>query len=142
MKTVLITICLAFSIACVNASEFFYNKKELTEQMSSLNSLEEDVMEGRISASTKRLSPIMEEGIALSSTHPSSVIDTMDWGAFAWGFCCCPIGFFVLHIPSGDAEEGVKQGFWVGVVVATILNIVSTAVTLAMGGGAYYSYTY
>lgn len=57
-------------------------------------------------------------------------IDDMDWGAFAWGFCCCPIGFFVVAVNSNkDANQ--KTSFWIGVAVSTILSAISSAFSTA-----------
>lgn len=48
--------------------------------------------------------------------------DDMDWGAFAWGLLCCPIGFFVVAI-NGNKTSDQKASFWIGWGVGAVLNI-------------------
>ncbi|MGB3468652.1 MAG: hypothetical protein WBA74_25430 [Cyclobacteriaceae bacterium] len=54
-------------------------------------------------------------------------IDDMDWGSFAWGLLCCPIGFFVVAI-NGNKSKEQKTSFWIGWGVGVVLNLLTTAV--------------
>jgi len=59
-----------------------------------------------------------------SSPTPMDVmftIDDMDWGAFAWGFCCCPCGFFTVAI-SDEKDNNQKLSYWIGVITSTLLD--------------------
>lgn len=53
--------------------------------------------------------------------------DDMDWGSFAWGILCCPIGFFVVAI-NGNKSQDQKASFWIGWGVGVVLNIAYWAV--------------
>ena len=54
-------------------------------------------------------------------------IEDMDWGAFAWGFCCCPIGFFVVAVNS-NKDSNQKLSFWIGWGVSVVLSTISSAI--------------
>ena len=54
----------------------------------------------------------------------------MDWGSFAWGLLCCPVGFFVV-VTNKDKEQAQKTSFWVGWLTAVIINTVSYVVGVA-----------
>ncbi|MFY0685927.1 MAG: hypothetical protein JXQ90_02115 [Cyclobacteriaceae bacterium] len=53
-------------------------------------------------------------------------MDNMDWASFAWGFFCCPIGFFVVAI-NKDKSSDQKTSFWIGAVVSSVLGTISGA---------------
>jgi len=72
-----------------------------------------------------------------TASSGQDVVSSMDWGAFAWGFCCCPIGFFVVAVNS-DKSQDEKMSYWIGVIVSSILSIISSA---ASGGYTYSSST-
>lgn len=61
-------------------------------------------------------------------------IDDMDWGSFAWGFCCCPIGFFVVAI-SSNKDSDQKLSYWIGVGVNVVLSAISSIATISSGTG-------
>lgn len=63
----------------------------------------------------------------------SFTMNDMDWGSFAWGFLCCPIGFFVVGI-NKDKSQDQKSSFWIGVLIGSALNVIASAVS-----GAYSS---
>ena len=57
-------------------------------------------------------------------------LDDMDWGAFAWGFCCCPIGFFVVAI-NQNKDQNQKISFWIGWGVSFLISSISSALQAA-----------
>lgn len=61
-------------------------------------------------------------------------IDDMDWGSFAWGFCCWPVGFFVVAINDAKTNDQ-KLSYWIGLGVSVVLN------TVAAAAGAFSSIT-
>ncbi|RMG57180.1 MAG: hypothetical protein D6722_25295 [Bacteroidetes bacterium] len=65
-----------------------------------------------------------------SPLAPAFSVDQMDWGAFAWGFLCCVIGFFVVAI-NGSKDSYSKTSYWIGVLVSTILGGITSAISLA-----------
>lgn len=48
-----------------------------------------------------------------------------DVEGFAWGFCCCPIGFFVVAI-NDNKDEDQKKSYWIGVIASAALSAIST----------------
>jgi hypothetical protein len=59
-------------------------------------------------------------------------LDDMDWASFAWGFCCCPVGFFVVAI-NKNKDKDQKVSYWIGYGVSALLSIISTVATAAGG---------
>jgi len=47
--------------------------------------------------------------------------DDMEWGAFAWGFCCWPVGFFTVAI-NDETTKDEKASYWIGVVVSAVVG--------------------
>jgi len=46
-------------------------------------------------------------------------LDDMDWGSFAWGFCCWPVGLFVVAFNTEKTQDQ-KTSFWIGTVVGIV----------------------
>jgi hypothetical protein len=66
------------------------------------------------------------------SSHPMSPnfsINEMDWGAFAWGFCCWPIGFFVV-VTNKNKEPNSKLSYWIGLGTSLVFSGVSAVIRL------------
>ena len=116
-----------------NSSLFSYDKNEITTEFSQIQQLESVILINRdITISDLELMEIswlddinLE---AMKTTSPVSAmftIDDMDWGAFAWGWCCCPIGFFVVAIDD-TASQDSKTSYWVGVIVSAALSAISS----------------
>lgn len=57
---------------------------------------------------------------------PAFSIDDMDWISFAWGFLCCPIGFFVVGINQNKSSDE-KTSFWLGVIGNVIWSGIASA---------------
>ncbi|MBI3141374.1 MAG: hypothetical protein HYZ16_00955 [Bacteroidetes bacterium] len=47
----------------------------------------------------------------------------MDWGSFAWGFCCWPVGLFVVLL-NGNKDSDQKMSFLIGIGVNIVLGVI------------------
>jgi hypothetical protein len=47
--------------------------------------------------------------------------DDVNWKAFAWGFCCWPIGIFTVLLKSSSTKED-KISFFIGLAVAVVFG--------------------
>ena len=127
-----------------NSSLFSYDKSELETEFAEIQLLEDMVLSNH----DLTINDFQNMEIAwldnvdlevMKSTSPVNAmfsIDDMDWGAFAWGFCCCPVGFFVVAIDDSASQDS-KTSYWVGVIVNAVLSAVST---LASSGTSYAVY--
>jgi hypothetical protein len=56
----------------------------------------------------------------------SFTFDDINWKAFAWGFCCWPIGLFTVVFKSSSTRED-KISFFIGWGTIVVLNLVGGA---------------
>jgi len=116
-----------FSLSASQSSLFSYNADELEAQFQELNELENNIQNSH----DLNYDNLIGSGVCLNNSSTSGIesssfsIDDMDWGAFAWGFCCCPIGFFVVAI-NDEKTNDQKLSYWIGVGVNVALNAIST----------------
>lgn len=61
---------------------------------------------------------------------PQFGISDMDWGAFAWGFCCWPIGLFTV-ILNDNKDSDSKISYLIGVGTGVVLGAISYVIRLA-----------
>ena len=110
-------------------------REQITNEIAPLNELEAFVNQnGGISFSAilekedNILIPLdLVDMEASSLLAPEFRIEDMDWGSFAWGFCCCPIGFFTVAVNSSKSQNE-KLSYWIGVGVNTILSVISNTI--------------
>lgn len=111
--------------ANVSANDFNYDATAFETEMVGLNQLEQDVNMHGFTLSTVETSDKWSTQIAgLGLQQASWSIDDMDWGSFAWGFCCFPIGFFVVAINSNKSNDQ-KLSFWIGTGVGVVFSAIS-----------------
>ncbi len=115
-----------------NHAQFFsYDKEAVEETFSQLDQLEKQIILqtgiNNESLSGKSLMYSDLTGINASSVPVSPLfgINDMDWGAFAWGFLCCPVGFFVVAINKQKPQRS-KTSYWIGVIASSVLSAIST----------------
>lgn len=133
-------IFIGFNSFGSNAELFSYDKEKVNSEFKELNELEKYVVENNFPAITDiKVNGINECNLNLNvqNSLEGSMFDEMDWTAFAWGFCCCPVGFFVVAV-NPDKDNISKKSYWIGVIV----NVVSSAISQAilMSSGYYYTY--
>ena len=114
-----------------NAALFSYDADELQSEFTDLQSLETMVIANQnlTIADFEQMDVDWLNRIDLEKMKTTSPvqamfgIEDMDWTAFAWGFCCCPVGFFTIAIKD-DKSSDEKLSFWVGVGVSVVIYFV------------------
>lgn len=124
--TLVFACCLGMNaFATVTADDFSYDAVAFETEMTSLNQLEQDVHMNGFSLTDVRASDKWSAEFAgLGLQQSSWSIDDMDWGSFAWGFCCFPVGFFVVAI-NGNKTNDQKLSFWIGFGTGAVLGAIS-----------------
>lgn len=115
-------ILLFFCFNVSFASVYSYDRSELDLEFKKLEQIEEQfVKEGRV------------DPLWLNSIQSAEPIDTQksnefyfDAQSFFWGFCCCPVGVFIVPF-SANKDSDQKGSFWIGVGAFVVLTIASTA---------------
>lgn len=131
MKKILFTLCFAMlglaSQAVVTSADFQYDETSLSAEFQEVNALESALLANNFSLNalpeSDRLTSYMN---AMATPAPFSV-DDMDWTSFAWGFCCWPVGFFVVAINDSKTSDQ-KLSFWIGMGVSVVVSAISYAV--------------
>lgn len=117
-----------------NTDLFEVDRQSLQTEFADLNEIEAYVLANQgVSVDEMQNNPLigsMDLNILRTSSPMGAMftIDDMEWGAFAWGLICCPIGFFVVGI-NGDSSQEEKTSYWIGVIVFALLG--------GFGGGIY-----
>lgn len=136
MKKILLLLCLALvgltSQAAVSANDFQYDETAVIAEFQEVTELENTLLANDFSLNTAPESPALAGYLNAMATPAPFSIDDMDWTAFAWGFCCWPVGFFVVAINSSKTSDQ-KLSFWIGTGVSIILS--------AIGGTRYVATT-
>lgn len=138
IQIVIFLVLMQFQLFSSNFDLFSYDKEKLEMEFTELNEIEDYVIVNNYPAYfevSNKLELQNFQNIDLKNPLGTQFFDEMDWGAFAWGFCCCPVGFFVVAI-NKEKDDLAKESYWTGVIVSTILNLISTAFS-----NTYY-YTY
>lgn len=118
------------------ADVFSMDETSIQEEFAALNQLESYVLTQGTTVSVSALpSDIVPQNFnaAAGLNSPNFTIDDMDWGSFAWGFCCCPVGFFVVAI-SPQKDSAQKLSYWIGVGVGTILGAITNVIYYGASG--------
>ena len=145
--TFILSLCfLVFAIETKANDDFSYDLNEINSELTELNQIEEIILENEnqsIVLLNQQISENLSYGTKFIEYNKSAFpmqqhfsFEEMDWGSFAWGFCCCPIGFFTVGI-NKEKNSSQKGSFWIGVGVSTVFSLISSAITAASGGYAY-----
>lgn len=126
LLTLAFVCCLGMNaLASVSADDFSFDAVAFGTEMTTLNQLEQDVnMNGFSLAEVESSDKWGTQLAGLGLNQAAWSIDDMEWGSFAWGFCCWPIGFFVVAINS-DKSKDEKLSFWIGTGVSIVLSAIS-----------------
>ena len=108
-------------------SEFQLDEVAIEEEFAELNALEDYLLKEDVAGVTLSAEIIHDkfgiENLSLKAdARERFSMDEMDWGAFAWGLLCCPIGFFVVAI-NGNKTQDQKTSFWIGWGVGVAINL-------------------
>jgi hypothetical protein len=117
---------------------FSYDEEAIAAEFSALSELENFLAANPhlTFEEAKAVNPMVFSNIKIASiVAPEGMaftIDDMEWGSFAWGFCCWPIGFFVVILnPNKDSAHKISYLIGLGV------NILFSLPGYYLTGGAY-----
>jgi hypothetical protein len=135
MKKLYLAICLTLLVwqagATVSGNDFSYDEAAFATEMEELIALEQEVISHDFTLTDLRSQDALTTKFAsLDLAQSAFGIDDMDWGAFAWGFCCWPIGFFVVAINSSKTNDQ-KLSFWIGMGTSVVISAISSIATLS-----------
>jgi hypothetical protein len=117
---------LSFNVAFANVGEFELNEEKLMAEFADLDAIDALVEEGNFTlAQLSDENPVMAASLSDNPLMQNFSIDDMDWGSFAWGFCCWPIGFFVVAI-NKKKDSDQKLSFWIGMGVSVVLGAIGS----------------
>jgi len=129
-----------FNASASNADLFSYDLSEISTELSDLEVVENVITYNQNSTIEEINKKIINNNFLSSSfdtNYNSSLmsrnaftLDDMDWGAYAWGLLCCPVGFFVV-VTNKDKEKAQKTSFFVGWLTAVIINSITYIVAFA-----------
>ena len=115
-------------------TEFSYDKNSLTNEFSQLDKVDAYVDQTNVSYTELANSPVFKGNIELTNAiavKPNLKFEDVNWGAFAWGFCCWPVGVFTVLI-NDNKDKMAKDSFWAGIASAAIASAVSYVAVYAI----------
>jgi len=123
------------NVKAENATDFSFDETEFHQEMSALTEVEQiaksqGLTYHSLQSHDKYASLLTEMGM----TQASFGFEDIDWGSFAWGFCCWPVGFFVVAI-NKNKDSDQKLSFWIGVITSAVVGGLG-ALGTAGGAGA------
>ncbi len=128
-------MCCLFTASYASTNEFSYDKDDLAKDFEQVDKVSQFLETTPATYEEITSNPVFSGNVELTKhigLRPTFTLDDMDWGSFAWGFCCWPVGFFVVAI-NRDKSKEEKTSFWIGMAVSTILGIISNVALLAAG---------
>ncbi len=138
ISTLILALAFVFNASASNADLFSYDLSEINTELSDLEVVENVIAQNQNSTIEEVNRKIINNNFLNSSfdtNYKSSLMsrnaftsDDMDWGAFAWGFCCWPVGFFVV-VTNKDKEKAQKTSFFVGWLTGLIVQVISYVAT-------------
>ena len=135
ISTLLLAFAFIFNVSASNADLFSYDLSEITTELSDLEVVENVIAQNQNSTVEEINSQIISNNFLSSSFETNynsslalraGLIDEMDWASFAWGFCCWPVGFFVV-VTNKDKDSSQKKSYWVGLGTSLVLSLISGA---------------
>jgi hypothetical protein len=135
ISTLLLAFAFIFNVSASNADLFSYDLSEITTELSYLEVVDSVIAQNQNSTVEEINTQIINNNFLSSSFETNynsslalraGLIDDMDWGSFAWGFCCWPVGFFVV-ITNKDKDSNQKKSFWIGLGTSFVLSLISGA---------------
>ena len=103
-------------LSFADSSPFSYDKNELNTEFSQLNKVSSYIDYTNVSFDELSNSHIFDGKIELTKAialHPDLKFRDVDWGAFALGFCCFPVGIFTILRNDNKRQES-KNSFCIG----------------------------
>ena len=138
--TLFLFFAFIFNANASNADLFSYDLSEINAELSDLDVVENVIAYNQNSSIEEINKKIINNNLLSRSfdTHYNSslmsrnafTLDDMDWGAYAWGLLCCPVGFFVV-VTNKDKEKAQKTSFFAGWLTAVIINSITYVAAFA-----------
>ncbi len=105
---------------------FSYDKNQVEQEFTELNQLEAYVNANQgVTLADVQLE--FNSNFNMQSSPLKFDFGDIEWGAFAWGFLCCPVGFFVVVLDD-RARKDEKTSFWIGVITNVVINGIINAI--------------
>lgn len=131
-------------VAYAKPSDVFeYSEEQVVTAMDDIDRLEQYVENNGGSLSELQTNPELTQVYNLNNfeerkpLNPVFSLDEMDWGAFAWGCLCWPIGCIVVVLDR-DSENNSKLSFLLGFGTYFLSAVIANVVIYAAYGGLYY----
>ena len=131
MKKFLLVAALTFAAYVNNsfastADLFAYDETTVSAQLSETTLIENYVTSNTdVTLSEMQSDESLSSSLNLSnfnSNAASFTFDDINWKAWAWGFCCWPIGIFTVILKSSSTRED-KISFVIGILTGVVLSI-------------------
>lgn len=123
MKQLLISLLFLgiSSLLFAESNEFDYDKNALSSDFEQLNKLSLSLeAEGFCFEEITEKEDYKEMNLTKEiALKPEMNISDVDWGSFAWGFCCWPVGVFTVLI-NDKKDQNSKNSFWAGIASSYI----------------------
>ncbi len=134
LPLLLLFILPSMALSSNHAQLFSYDKEAVEATFSGLNELEEQVLSYSENVEGLYFATVDLTGFnkPVGAASPLFSISEMDWGAFAWGFCCCPVGLFTV-VFNDDKSKASKTSYWIGVGVNFAFNIIMAILNAMLG---------
>jgi hypothetical protein len=135
ISTLLLAFAFIFNVSASNADIFSYDLSEISTELSDLDVVENVIAQNQNSTVEEINTQIIKNNFLSSSFETNynsslalraGLIDEMDWKSFAWGFCCWPIGFFVV-VTNKDKDSSQKKSYWIGLGTSLVFSLISGA---------------
>ncbi len=100
------------------ASMFELDESAMNDQLVSLDALEARLKETPevTAAALKAEFTNLNSSFNGRSMAAGFDFDDIEWDAFAWGFCCFPVGMFTVVL-NDESTNDDKASYWIGVLL-------------------------
>lgn len=112
-------------LSVANHALFSYDQEKINSELVQLVDLENYISTNENNSAHEILS---SGNIALTTTlgnptGPAFGIEDVEWGSFAWGFCCWPVGIFTV-ILNDEKDKNHKISYFAGIVTSAIIGAI------------------
>ena len=124
-KQLLAVLLLLACLPSFSSTAYQYDKNFFSDDFAKLDSVESKYFTEKEAGQLESFKEKFAEQSPIVSASRFSSASTeefyFDFEGFAWGFCCCPIGFFVIAI-NDNKDQDQKVSYWIGVISNTVLS--------------------
>ncbi|NOZ47683.1 MAG: hypothetical protein GXO79_13015 [Chlorobi bacterium] len=151
MKNLFITILVLSSILSLrtkagNAGLFYLNAQQIEKEFKQLTELENYLVfhHASLNALIQTHNPILNKtGLENSNqTVPLRMMfeyKDVDWGSFAWGFCCWPVGCLIVPF-NKNKDDNEKLSFFYGMLSFYTISTIYQISVLIKAGNSISTY--